>query len=286
MKQVFGRSYGLVILAILVLTNCADTPDDLREEAKYDYCISEVNGQQACLAGPFTASNCNGQVSNNCPNGYYQPSSGSQHQSSSLSSSSACANPSSYGSFSSKAIGGKTWMTENLNYAACGSKCYDNDPANCAKYGRLYDWATAMALPASCNSNSCSGQIQTKHRGVCPSGWHIPSNAEWDQLFRYADGTNGTESPYDSPTAGRYLKATSGWNSGGNGEDTYGFAALPGGNGYSGGNFNYVGDNGYWWSASEGSSGGAYDRGMYYNELAYWEGSDKDDLFSVRCVKD
>jgi uncharacterized protein (TIGR02145 family) len=187
--------------------------------------------------------------------------------------------------YKTKKIGTQTWMAENLNYYVDGSKCYDNDPANCAKYGRLYDWATAMALPASCNSNSCSGQIQTKHRGVCPSGWHIPSDDEWDALYDAAGG---------SSTAGKHLKAKDGWNDcgpSGSGksyscEDTHGFSALPGGRD-SGGYFDDVGYFGRWWSASEYSSTSAYSRGMnYYYEYANGYNGGKDFLFSVRCVKD
>jgi uncharacterized protein (TIGR02145 family) len=184
-------------------------------------------------------------------------------------------------------IGEQTWMAENLNYNAAGSVCYSNSETNCATYGRLYNWSTAMALSSTCNSTSCSSQVSAKHQGVCPEGWHIPTNAEWDKLYRYVDGTNGTSSPYDSPTAGRYLKATSGWNSSGNGQDTYGFSALPGGYGYSGGLFFNVGNYGYWWSASENDSNYAYSRYMgYYNEDAYYNYDGKDYLFSVRCLQD
>ncbi|MDR2582032.1 MAG: fibrobacter succinogenes major paralogous domain-containing protein [Fibromonadaceae bacterium] len=118
----------------------------------------------------------------------------------------------------------QTWMAENLNFYMEGSKCYNNDPENCEKYGRLYNWAAA--------------------KKACPNGWHLPSNAEWDILYRTADGTSGEQSPYKSETAGKYLKATSGWNSSGNGEDYYGFAALPGGSFV--GKFQLLGDNGYW----------------------------------------
>jgi uncharacterized protein (TIGR02145 family) len=168
-------------------------------------------------------------------------------------------------------IGTQTWTAENMNYDVGVSKCYDNSPANCDKYGRLYDWATAMT--------------------VCPSGWHLPSNADWDKLFRYADGTSGTESPYGSQTAGKYLKATSGWNDSqgksGNGEDKFGFSALPCGTGNSGGSFRNVGSTGYWWSSSEGTSDYAY----YYRLRSDIEGTgsgddDKSYLYSVRCVKD
>jgi uncharacterized protein (TIGR02145 family) len=143
-------------------------------------------------------------------------------------------------------IGTQTWMAENLNYEAEGSVCYENNPANCAKYGRLYNWETAMK--------------------VCPKGWHLPSNAEWDKLLRFVDGDKGTKSPYNSETAGQHLKTVSGWNFYkeyyGNGTDDYGFSALPGGNGGSDGNFNGAGHYGGWWSAGEYNSDYAYGRSM------------------------
>jgi len=79
-------------------------------------------------------------------------------------------------------IGTQTWIARNLNYNAPGSRCYNDDPANCAKYGRLYDWVTAMSLESSCYSTSCASQISAKHKGICPVGWHIPSHAEWTVL--------------------------------------------------------------------------------------------------------
>jgi uncharacterized protein (TIGR02145 family) len=106
---------------------------------------------------------------------------------------------------------------------------------------------------------------------ICPSGWHLPNKAEWDKL--------GDDK--------KKLKATSGWNSNGNGTDDYGFSALPGGYGGSDGSFDNVGNNGYWWSASEGSSSSAYGRDMYYHDDgAYWDYNFKYYLFSVRCVQD
>ncbi|MDR2582623.1 MAG: fibrobacter succinogenes major paralogous domain-containing protein [Fibromonadaceae bacterium] len=154
-------------------------------------------------------------------------------------------------------IGDQTWMSENLNYEA-GGKCYDNDPANCAKYGRLYDWKTALS--------------------VCPKGWHLPSKEEW----HFAGGDE---------VAGKKFKARSGWNNNqgksGNGTDIYGFSALPGGYGGSGGGFHYVGNYGIWWSASEGNSDFAYYRYMdYYREYVGYGDYDKDFLFSVRCLQD
>jgi uncharacterized protein (TIGR02145 family) len=142
-------------------------------------------------------------------------------------------------------------MAKNLDYYAPGSECYDNQNSNCDKYGRLYNWAAAKT--------------------ACPGGWHLPSREEWNSCGRYA----------------MCLKAASGWGNNGNGLDAYGFAALPGGSGYSGGDFLTVGYGGYWWSASEVSSSIAYYRSMiYYNEYALWSYLDKYNLFSVRCAQD
>jgi uncharacterized protein (TIGR02145 family) len=175
-------------------------------------------------------------------------------------------------------ISNQTWMAENLNYEVEGGFCYDNDPANCEIYGRLYDWATVMGLDASCNYTNCSGQVNAKHRGICPSGWHIPSDEDWDALITTAG---------DSPTVGKYLKATSGWNSDGNGLDTYGFSALPSGFGLSDGDFYRVGSYTYWWSSSEYN--GSYvcsQYACYDTKFAGWYYGGKYHLFSVRCVMD
>ena len=159
-------------------------------------------------------------------------------------------------------IGTQIWMAENLNYNADGSKCYNNDPDNCTTYGRLYNWTLAKT--------------------VCPIGWHLPTNEEWNVLIGAAGGYFN---------AGTKLKATSGWNTGSDykaGTDNFGFSALPGGYGDSGGGFGRVGYNGYWWSASESISGNAYLRDMFYNydsvdNLNYGK---EDYMFSVRCLKD
>jgi len=156
-------------------------------------------------------------------------------------------------------IGNQTWMAENLNYNASGSKCYDNKPANCSKYGRLYDWKTAMK--------------------ACPKGWHLPNDDEWQILVDFAGGDK---------IAGKVLKAANGWNNNGNGTDAFNFSALPGGVGVSDGNFGDVGYYGYWWSASEDYSDGAYYRSMGYgNEHADgFSYGVKSFLYSVRCLQD
>ena len=155
-------------------------------------------------------------------------------------------------------VGGKTWMAENLNFAAEGSKCYENKNANCAKYGRLYNWATALK--------------------ACPAGFHLPSDDEWTALVNYAGGEE---------KAGKKLKSKAGWNDNGNGTDDYGWSALPGGSGSSDGSFYYAGISGNWWSATESSVVNAYNRYMYCSyENVIRSYLSKTGLFSVRCVAD
>ena len=155
-------------------------------------------------------------------------------------------------------IGGVVWFAENLNFAAEGSVCYDNDPANGDKYGRLYDWETALK--------------------ACPAGFHLPSDDEWTALENAVGGRS---------TAGTKLKSAAGWNENGNGTNDFGFSALPGGDGYSGGDFRYAGYNGNWWSATEGDASYAWYRFMYYgHDYVYRDYNDKAGLFSVRCVED
>jgi len=154
-------------------------------------------------------------------------------------------------------IGTQVWMAENLNFEAKeGSMCYDNKPDNCKKYGRLYNWEIA--------------------KNACPSGWKLPSNEEWNKLTEVVGGENN---------AGKYLKAKSGWNENGNGEDKFGFSALPGGFGDSEGE-NKVGENGSWWISSEGGSYNAFREIFSYNDIFGRNYDDLDGLLrSVRCIQ-
>jgi uncharacterized protein (TIGR02145 family) len=141
-------------------------------------------------------------------------------------------------------------MVENLNYDVPNVKsdvCYANADSNCVKYGRLYDWGTAMGLEGSYYGIVWGGS-DVKRQGVCPVDWHLPSSAEWTQLTDFVGG---------SSTAGKKLKSTSGWYDNGNGTNEYGFSALPGGYGNSGGNFYNAGNYGNWWSATEYNAGNA-----------------------------
>jgi len=161
--------------------------------------------------------------------------------------------------FKTVKIGTQTWMAENSNCDVEGRKCYDNNSANCTKYGGLYDWSMAIT--------------------VCPAGWHLPSVEEWEILTAYIGGEN----------EGEKLRAKSGWNGNGNGTDNYSFRALPGGYGTSYDNsdaitFKHIGDEGLWWSSSESSSDRAYGWGI--SEHASTFNDPKYRLFSVRCLKD
>jgi uncharacterized protein (TIGR02145 family) len=218
-------------------------------------------------------------------------SSSSSRASSSSAAASACnqtgvinGSPVTYGgeTYQTVVICGQTWMARNLNVMHNSdngeSWCYGGQESNCNTYGRLYDWVAAMNLPSSCYSSPCASQVKSKHQGLCPSNWHIPTDDEWSTL---EDNVGGSD------TAGKHLKSTSGWNSNGNGLDTYGFSALPGGYRLTDGLFDYAGNDGYWWSASEYSSGYAYCRYIYYYDVyAYWGYGDKAIGFSVRCVQD
>ena len=194
-------------------------------------------------------------------------------------------------------IGTQTWMAENLNYAYTGvpylydenssdsnSWCYKNDSLNCVKYGRLYTWSAAMDSVGtwSANGKGC-GYTKTCSptylvRGVCPEGWHLPTQTEWKTLFTAVGG---------SSTAGKMLKSTSGWNSSGNGTDAYSFSALPAGGRGDYGGYGYEGYDAGFWSSTGHGSGDACSMDLNYSSgNAYLRSSDKIYGFSVRCVKD
>ncbi|MDR2555295.1 MAG: hypothetical protein LBC64_07690 [Fibromonadaceae bacterium] len=198
--------------------------------------------------------------------------------------------------YGSVEIGSQVWMAKNWGCYVPDSRCYcyNNDPANCEKYGCLYDWAAAMGIDERYNFEEWGGS-DVNHKGICPSGWHIPSNNEWNVLINFVERDRGCRD-----CAGKYLKATSGWNDyegkSGNGENTYGFAALPAG--YTaakpaGNPFWSIGNSGSWWSATENNDFCryvAYRKTMHYNdEFVSMDDYCRGDKFvsiSVRCVKD
>ena len=194
-------------------------------------------------------------------------------------------------------IGTQTWMAQNLNYAYTDvpykngdytsdstSWCYNDDASNCSKYGRLYTWAAAMDSVGTWSTNgkgcgynkTCSPTYPV--RGVCPKGWHLPTEEEFETLFTAVGGQS---------TAGKVLKSTSGWNSSGNGTDAFAFSALPAGFRGSNGIYLYEGYGAYFWSSTEDGSYYAYNMALRYgNDDAYLDGTNALKGFSVRCLKD
>jgi len=295
-----------LLLAIIAfaLCNCADLGRDNPydpESKKYDPFIANGNNNLQNITGNPSSSSFRLSSSSR------SSSSSSESVSSSskfvrLSSSSVTIKPC---VDSTVTIGDQIWQRCNLkveptsaNGAATNSICYSYDENNCNIYGKLYDWATAMAFPVDCNENYCTDEIQYPHRGICPEDFHIPTRADWNKLLKYVDGDTSTEGDYyGSTTAGEYLKAVDGWNSyeegqSSNGLDTYKFSALPGGRSsffsYNQSyDFENAGYEGYWWSTDEISNGGiALIQKMDDNYIDTFKMAEKRGFFSVRCVHD
>ena len=187
-------------------------------------------------------------------------------------------------------IGTQTWMAENLNYEASGVYSGD-DKVVCSNYGCYYNWYTAMDGAGVWGKNAvgCDNvNLCTKTnpvRGICPAGWHLPSSVEWNELFYAFSDTDR----YDNQV-GLKLKATSGWSDfngvSGNGNDNYGFSALPAGMAINE-TVRDEGDYAVFWSSDEESNNRAHDMtiGIVYERAEIYV-EDKYHALSVRCVKD
>ena len=196
-------------------------------------------------------------------------------------------------------IGDQILMAENLNYAYTGvpydydvyksdstSWCYDNDPANCAKYGRLYTWAAAVgSTEEKCGYGHACGLGTGNVQGVCPKEWHLPSKEEFETLFKAVGGVKAENNLWQWQGAGKPLKSASGWQNDGNGTDSYSFSAMPTGFRYDTGAFG--GDIVSFWSSTEDDGKDAYRVKMYSEDAdADLDFDDKSQGFSVRCLKD
>lgn len=100
-------------------------------------------------------------------------------------------------------LGSQEWMTENLDEPVDGSRCYENDPGNCEKYGRLYTWADAMKVGIDYNRKEL-GEIELPHQGICPDGSHIPSYDEWQQLYTYLGNHSKDKEFFTNQVGGFY----------------------------------------------------------------------------------
>ena len=178
-------------------------------------------------------------------------------------------------------ITGSTNMTNN---GVIEKYCYDNNTSNCDIYGGLYQWNEMMQYVTTEST-----------QGVCPTGWHIPSDTEWTTLTDYVKTQSGYWCNSNSNYIAKALAATTNWNtyngtcSVGNNlsaNNATGFSVLPGGYRLTNGSFYGQGSNASLWSSTElGSS--AWLRYLLYNDTDVSRyGYNKDFGFSVRCVRD
>lgn len=130
-------------------------------------------------------------------------------------------------------LNGYTVMAQNLDYgtqvpgiAAADDQsddskvekyCYNDSALYCERYGGLYQWAEALALPSSCNTESCADRVDTAgfHQGICPDGWHLPWREEWKTMI--------------NPNSAYNMKSDGEWYQGGGGSNSTGFTFLPAG---------------------------------------------------------
>ena len=161
-------------------------------------------------------------------------------------------------SYATVVVGKQTWMAQNLDFSTSGSLCYENKKRNCEELGRLYEWDAAKT--------------------ACPSGWHLPSEDEWDLLESAAGGPD---------SAGMNLKASKGWEMNGNGTDSKGFDAIASGHADKTGIHSLRGSSAAYWTSSSKLGGGAWFRQMGSDDkrLVHDKG-EKGTGLSVRCVKD
>ena len=206
--------------------------------------------------------------------------------------------------YKSVIIGDQEWMAENLRVTsnANGNNitryCYNNNTTNCELYGGLYTWEIVMNGENSSSSNPSDVQ------GICPDGWHVPSDAEWTELVNYVvsqgfpnaeNNSNGAGNALkscrqdDSPLAGCNTSEHPRWDSDGthHGFDEVGFSALPGGYRDTNESFVDIGLYGYWWSSTEGSTAEVWLRRIaYFYGDVYRYDHYKSYGFSLRCVRD
>ena len=202
-------------------------------------------------------------------------------------------------------IGQQCWMKENLRttryangvnipmgstYSFTDPYRYapDNDNSNVSTYGYLYNWPAVMGNSSSSSANPSGVQ------GICPNGWHVPSNAEWTQLTDYVGSQTDYQCDNNSAYIAKALASETGWNANsgscavGNNpssNNATGFSALPAGSYYG-----YYDNFGYYanlWSATEYNVYNAYYRYLHYDNANVGRSYGyKGYARSVRCVRD
>ena len=185
-------------------------------------------------------------------------------------------------------IGAQTWMAENLkvgvridgsqnqtNNSFIEKYCYNNEVTICNIYGGLYQWNEMMQYVTT------EGVL-----GICPTGWHIPTDDEWTTVTTFLGGTSVAGGKMKS--TGTIEAGTGLWytpNAGATNES--GLTAIPAGRSYDDGMFGNFGARVFWWSSSESTTNYALSRFLYSLDGGVVSGAGKmSDGFSVRCLKD
>ena len=192
-------------------------------------------------------------------------------------------------------IGSQCWMKENLDIGTmvAGSDeqlnnqiiekyCYDDLTTNCDVYGGLYQWAELVQyLNGATNTTSWNPVPQGNVTGLCPAGWHIPTDEEWTQLTDFLGG---------EAVAGGKMKetGTTHWldpNTGAT--NSSGFTARPGGMRSETGGFYDMTYMGYFWATTDDTGTHAWTRSLVFNDESTISGTSLKSLgYSVRCIKD
>jgi uncharacterized protein (TIGR02145 family) len=195
-------------------------------------------------------------------------------------------------------IGTQCWMKQNLNVgtriagtsnqsnnATTEKYCYNNTESNCATYGGLYQWDEMMQYTTTAGV-----------KGICPTGWHLPTDAEWTTLTTYVSSQTAYHCNSNVDYIAKSLAATTNWNTNTgtctignnlNANNATGFTGLPGGYRTSIGTFGYLGDTNHFWSSTQLLAASAWNRHLYYSVAnVNIDSSTKGYGFSVRCVKD
>jgi uncharacterized protein (TIGR02145 family) len=165
-------------------------------------------------------------------------------------------------------IGHLWWFAQNLNYETVDSHCYNDSAEYCAKYGRLYKWAAAVGKSEEECGYRHECNLTLPVQGVCPSGWRVPSNYDWNDLIVAAGGDD---------IAGKVLRDSK----------EGGFALLYAGRINFAGEFVQEGRSACIWSSSETDEYDGYYADFYYSydKVMFPNEAEKYDGYSVRCVK-
>ena len=190
-------------------------------------------------------------------------------------------------------IGNQCWMRENMRttHYADGTPITGDFyiPTGPQEYGYLYKWSTVM------HDTTSSALNPSGVTGICPTGWHVPSDAEWTQLTDYVSGQPEYVCGDNQQNIARALAAQTNWNTGTTGcspgydmslNNATGFSVLPAGDYYPGG-IHDIGANAYFWTATEYSSSSAWIRWLgSHTSTVPREDYNKGNGFSIRCLLD